>query len=77
MKSYKEVQEDPSADGLECCAQWSLLLSNIPLAVIGMVLIALGSWTLAERAFVGALQADNGGLYTTMAIIMIVTGIRL
>jgi len=74
MKSYKEVREDPNADGMECCAQWSLLLSNIPLALIGMALIALGAWSLAERSFVSALQSQNGDLFTGMAVAMIVTG---
>lgn len=73
MKSLKDVEEE-DADGCECFAQWALLIANVPLLVLGVVLLALGAWTLAERDFLEALQPRNGSLFAALAIVVLVVG---
>ena len=48
MKSLQAVK-DEEEDGMECCAQWALLLFNIPLLLIGIALIVVGGWTISDR----------------------------
>lgn len=76
MRTYKGVKEEEE-DWCECCAQWSLLLTNIPLMLIGLALVVLGSWTLSERSFLVALQVENSTLYVTIAAILVVAGVVL
>ena len=77
MKSLREVEEE-DADGCECCLQWSLLLFNIPVLLIGIALVVLGAWTMADRSFVADLQLQaSGSLFTALVIIFIVAGVVL
>ncbi len=72
MKSLREVEEE-DADGPECCAQWSLLLANFALVVVGVILLSTGAWTLTEPAFLESLQPANGSLFTAVGMILVVS----
>ncbi|TRY63696.1 hypothetical protein TCAL_00391 [Tigriopus californicus] len=74
MKRVKEVEDD-EVDGFECCTQWALLLFNLPLMLMGIALIILGVVGLTEHGYIAdALQAENGGLFTGVMVLLIVVG---
>ncbi len=73
LKTLKGVEEDDE-DPYECCAQWSLLLTNLPVLLIGAALVALGSWALSERDFLEALELDGAALYVGLAAAVVTVG---
>ena len=52
---YRDTDPEPN-DSYECCAQWSLLLLNLPLMLIGISFVILGVWTLENKSYMEALQ---------------------
>jgi hypothetical protein len=50
LKKVSEV-EDGAASGHHCCVQWWLLVVNVPVAIIGVVFVGLGAWTITDGTF--------------------------
>lgn len=75
--SKKDLDYEP-LDHYECCAQWSLLVVNLPLMLIGIAFIIVGVWTMSEYAFVQALQApESQSQFEALFVIFIVVGVVL
>ncbi len=64
-------------DRSECCVQWSLLVANLPLALVVPTLLIIGAWTLTEPAFLESLQPAKGSLFTAVGVILVALGCLL
>ncbi len=76
MRKLKE-DDDSEENCCECCIQWSLLVVNVPVMLIGAILIVLSTWTLAERSYIEELQLESGDYHKALVYAMLVAGIVL
>jgi len=62
-----------SLDGCGTCVKWSLVVINFFVFLGGIAILAVGVWTLADKAFMEILLRNN--LYMSATYIMIGTGV--
>ena len=75
MKSLREVDND-EIDGCECYMQWGLLVTNLPVMLIGLGMVVLSTWTMSEKTYLDALQTESGSIYSVLLVLMLIAGIR-
>lgn len=76
MKSFREV-EDEDTDGCECCMQWSLLVVNLPVLLMGAAMIIISVYNFAERSYLDELHLQSSALYSALSVTMLIAGLIL